>query len=216
MGAVSPLVLPVLPTRDAVVLPGAVTELLVGRPGTIAALREAWAGEGRVLVLLQKQPRQDAPGPGDFVGVGTVAELLDGQRLAENAASVALRGVEPARLVGVERRGDGLVATLEPLPWAPKVPPLPEGLADFVRHVVGRVFSEQLSARALAGLSARDDAELVCAMSPIALLEPTELQAVLESGDLSLVVRRAVLIRDEVEAGPLRRWWLRLRRWLSR
>ncbi|MHB8211704.1 MAG: endopeptidase La [Acidithiobacillus sp.] len=69
-------VLPILPMRNIVLFPGVVLPLGIGRAQSVAAAQEAIRQECPVAVLLQKDPGNDAPGPGDLYSVGTVATIL--------------------------------------------------------------------------------------------------------------------------------------------
>jgi ATP-dependent Lon protease len=61
-----------LPTRNAVMFPGVVAPLMVGRPQTVAGAQAAAQGGKRVGILLQSDPAADAPGPDQLHGVGTI------------------------------------------------------------------------------------------------------------------------------------------------
>src|SRR3990167_444195 len=98
----------VLPVRDGVVLPGAVTELNVGRPGAVAALRHAAEREEPVLVLLQRDPGVDDPKPGELFGVGTLCRVTHAERTSEDAVCVSVAGDQRASVVSIARSGDAL------------------------------------------------------------------------------------------------------------
>ena len=65
-----------LPTRNAVLFPGIVVPLTLGRPQSIAGAQAAAQGDKPVGVLLQSDPSVDTPGPEHLHRVGTVAEIL--------------------------------------------------------------------------------------------------------------------------------------------
>src|SRR6185312_9753293 len=65
-----------LPTRNAVLFPGIVAPLTLGRPQSIAGAQAAAKADKAVGVLLQNDPSIDAPGPEHLHRVGTVAEIL--------------------------------------------------------------------------------------------------------------------------------------------
>ncbi|MGE0384022.1 MAG: endopeptidase La [Gammaproteobacteria bacterium] len=66
----------VIPVRNAVLFPGAIMPLGIGRASSIAAAREAVAHERPIAVLLQRDPAQDNPGPDDLHWVGTEAQVM--------------------------------------------------------------------------------------------------------------------------------------------
>jgi ATP-dependent Lon protease len=65
-----------LPTRNAVLFPGIVVPLTLGRAQSIAGAQAAAQGDKPVGVLLQTDSSVDAPGPEHLHRVGTVAEIL--------------------------------------------------------------------------------------------------------------------------------------------
>jgi ATP-dependent Lon protease len=69
-------VLLVLPVRNLVVFPGAVTQVALGRELSIAAAKEAVNNERKLGILLQKDPAVDEPGPDDLHRVGTVVTAV--------------------------------------------------------------------------------------------------------------------------------------------
>jgi len=69
-------VLLVLPVRNLVVFPGAVTQVALGREISIAAVNEAVKNERRLGILLQKDPAVDEPGPDDLHRVGTLVSVV--------------------------------------------------------------------------------------------------------------------------------------------
>jgi ATP-dependent Lon protease len=71
----APDLLPVLPLRTAVVLPGERAVLPVGRPRSVAAVRAAQAGDGRLLLCPQRDPECEEPAPADLAEVAALARV---------------------------------------------------------------------------------------------------------------------------------------------
>jgi ATP-dependent Lon protease len=69
-------VLLVLPVRNLVVFPGAITQVALGREVSIAAAREAVNNERRLGILLQKDPAVDEPDADDLHRVGTIVSVV--------------------------------------------------------------------------------------------------------------------------------------------
>jgi ATP-dependent Lon protease len=69
-------VLLILPVRNLVVFPGAVTQVALGRDISIAAAREAVASERPLGILLQTDPSVDTPAPEDLYRTGTVVSVV--------------------------------------------------------------------------------------------------------------------------------------------
>jgi ATP-dependent Lon protease len=92
-----PRTLPVIPLREAVLFPGALAPLSVGREASLAALEEAGKRGRHILVVAQKEPSQDLVGPDDVYTWGTIGEI-EGVRRVMGSAQLVLRGVGRARI----------------------------------------------------------------------------------------------------------------------
>src|SRR4029077_5033982 len=66
----------IVPARHAVLFPGSVFPLTVGRERSRAAAQEAARLERPLGVLLQNKPDVDLPGPDDLHWVGTTANVV--------------------------------------------------------------------------------------------------------------------------------------------
>ncbi len=88
-----------LPTRNAVLFPGIVVPLTLGRPQSIAGAQAAAQGDRPVGVLLQNDPAVDAPGPEHLHRVGTVAEILRYVTAPDGNHHVVARGVRRFRVL---------------------------------------------------------------------------------------------------------------------
>ncbi|HSC26979.1 MAG TPA: endopeptidase La [Vicinamibacterales bacterium] len=109
-----PSELPVIPLRNAVVLPMTVAPLGVSRPVSVEAVNRALVGDRAVLLLLQKTDA-DMPGPDDLHRVGTVAVIRQMAK-AETGMRVLVEGVARARAEFLQVEGGLLKALLKPLP----------------------------------------------------------------------------------------------------
>ncbi|GAC1581105.1 MAG: endopeptidase La [Candidatus Dormibacteria bacterium] len=89
--------LPVIPLREAVLFPGALAPLSVGRDSSLAALEEAGNRGRLILVVAQKEAGQDVVGPEDVYSWGTIGEI-EGVRRVMGSAQLVLRGVARARV----------------------------------------------------------------------------------------------------------------------
>ncbi|MEJ2518671.1 MAG: LON peptidase substrate-binding domain-containing protein, partial [Methyloceanibacter sp.] len=82
-----------LPTRNAVLFPGVVAPLMVGRPQTVAGAQAA-ANTGKpVGGLLQSDPTADTPGPDQLNRVGTMAEIMRYVTSPDGAHHLVVRGM---------------------------------------------------------------------------------------------------------------------------
>jgi ATP-dependent Lon protease len=102
-----------LPTRNAVLFPGIVVPLTLGRPQSIAGAQAAAQGDRPVGVLLQTDPAIDAPGPEHLHRVGTVAEILRYVTAPDGNHHVVARGVRRFRVLEFVEGFPFLVAKVE-------------------------------------------------------------------------------------------------------
>lgn len=79
---------PAIPLRDLVIFPRMVSPVFVGREGSLMAIEEAQMDETTMIALLQSDPDQDDPSPGDFfpigmeIAVGRLLSMPDGSSSA--------------------------------------------------------------------------------------------------------------------------------------
>ena len=102
--------LPVLPLRDVVVYPNMVIPLFVGREKSIRALDAAMEADKQILLVAQRSPDVDDPGPKDLYAVGTISTVLQLLKLPDGTIKVLVEGVSRAEVSNVNEPGDYLVA----------------------------------------------------------------------------------------------------------
>lgn len=90
--------LPVIALRDLVFFPYMVLPLLIGRPKSVAALEEAEAGDGLVLLIAQRDATVDDPERSDLYRVGTVIKIVQVSHLADGTARVVMEGLGRGRI----------------------------------------------------------------------------------------------------------------------
>ena len=75
-GALPPDVLLVVPVRNLVMFPGAVTQVALGRELSMRAAQEAVQHGYKLGIVLQKDPSVDNPGPDDLYKIGTTVSVV--------------------------------------------------------------------------------------------------------------------------------------------
>ena len=117
--------LPVLPVRETVLFPHAVMPLTVGRESSIQLIQSL--GEERtILVVAQRDARQDMPDAADLHQTGTIATIHKVVKMPNQSLFVFTEGMERARLGEFEQSTPFLTATYERWPdtESPKSPEL--------------------------------------------------------------------------------------------
>jgi ATP-dependent Lon protease len=97
--------LPVLPLRDVVFYPYVVMPLLVGRPGSLAAIESAMSGQGALLLVAQRNAEVEDPAAADLYRVGVVARVVQVTKQANGAARILVEGVARTRIKRFARVG---------------------------------------------------------------------------------------------------------------
>ena len=105
-----PAELPVIALRDLVYFPYMVLPLLIGRPRSVASLKEAEDGDKLALVVAQKDPEVADPGEDDVHLAGTVVRVLQASRLADGTVRAVFEGIGRARVEQFVPADDGMRA----------------------------------------------------------------------------------------------------------
>jgi len=66
----------IVPVRNMILFPGVVLPLMLGRESSVLAVRAAVEDDRPIGLLLQRDERDDSPGPSDLFKVGTVGEIM--------------------------------------------------------------------------------------------------------------------------------------------
>ncbi|MCE1197580.1 MAG: LON peptidase substrate-binding domain-containing protein, partial [Marinilabiliales bacterium] len=84
--------LPLLPLRNAVLFPGVVMPISVGRSKSLALVREAYAGNRLLGAFTQRNGQVEDPEISDLYSVGTLAEILKVLEMPDGSTTVILQG----------------------------------------------------------------------------------------------------------------------------
>jgi ATP-dependent Lon protease len=88
----------VVPVRQMVLFPEIVFPITIGRPLSVQAAQAAVREQRQVLIVLQKDPSIDEPGPDDLHPVGTVANILRYVTAPDGAHHIICQGVQRVRI----------------------------------------------------------------------------------------------------------------------
>jgi ATP-dependent Lon protease len=204
-------VLPLLPMRNLVLFPHAVTPVGVGRPKSVAALLQAVGGAGLAMVL-QRDATQDDPDRASLFDIGTLAQVVQHAATRDGQHHAMCKGVQRLRL---EELVDGypfLAARVtlidEPSAESAETEALTLTLHQRVAEVLALLPGVPAEvAQALQGL--REAAALADVVAGLLDIELAEKQQLLETIDitlrlnklLDLVTRRIQVLRLQQEIG---------------
>lgn len=88
----TPETLAVLPLRDIVVFPHMIVPLFVGRDKSVRALEHVMHGGKQILLMTQKLPSEDDPGPEQLYDIGTIGTILQLLKLPDGTVKVLVEG----------------------------------------------------------------------------------------------------------------------------
>lgn len=183
-----PEILPVVPIRGLVLFPYTIVPLAVGRQPSLNAVNEAYAGNGLLLLLTQKDGTLENPSPDDLFDVGCVGQVMRMVKLPDGNLNALVQGLGRVRVDYLSRTEPFLEARVSPMP-EPDLEPLPARLEATVRSIreglekvaaLGRQMSPELLLIA-AGLD--DPLRLADLVSANLGLKTDDAQAVLETVD---------------------------------
>ncbi len=198
--------LPVVALRDLVFFPYMVLPLLIGRPRSTVALREAEASPDRLLLLLaQKDPERNDATEEDVFRVGTVARAVQVTTLPDGTCRVVLEGIGRARVERFLPAEDGALRA-EIRSFAPEAETATAGPElDAVGRGVARLFDEyaRLNERVPEELprlvaETRDRVRLLHVVAGHLLVPSLDKQPVLEAADptIALGLVQGLLMRE--------------------
>jgi len=107
--------LPVLPVRDTVLFPHAVLPLTVGRDSSIQLI-QSLGDEKTILVVAQRDARQDTPDASELHMTGTLATIHKVVKMPNQSLFVFTEGTERIRLGEFEQRTPFLTASYDLIP----------------------------------------------------------------------------------------------------
>ncbi len=177
----------VVPLRSAVLFPGIITPLAVGRGSSVAAVQEAARQGRKVGFLLQRDPKTDQVGADDLHWVGTAGEIVRYVPAAEGVHHLAVQGHSRFR---VTEFLDGWPFLVARVVWVPEATEGGEDIeARFLQLKAQAVEAIKLLPNVpdeLAGAVQAIDsaAQLADMVANLLDVENEEKQAVLEAFDL--------------------------------
>lgn len=89
---------PVIPVRDIVIFPGAITSVFVNRPCSVKAIEAAAARDGLIFVVAQREPSVDNPESEELYNVGTLCKVLRNIRLPDGTIKLMIEGTRRCRV----------------------------------------------------------------------------------------------------------------------
>jgi ATP-dependent Lon protease len=133
-----PGALPVLPLRDMVTYPDALTPLAVGQQRSIRLVNDVLSGERMLVMAASKDPQVEEPEPDQIHRVGVAGAVARMLKVPDGTVRILVQGTERVRIGDFVATEPYFIARIEPLPDV--VEPSPE--LEALTHNVQRTFTE--------------------------------------------------------------------------
>jgi ATP-dependent Lon protease len=196
----------ILPVRQAVLFPGTVLPLVVGRPSSIAGAQDAVRAERPIGVILQTDPAVDDPKPTQLHRVGTSAQVLRYITAADGTHHVICQGLRRFRVRDYIPGSPYLVARIEEIGISEVITPEIEARMRLLRERTRDALQllQNPSAELAAAIqNIESPSALADFVSGVSDVTPSEKQEILETFDvrerldkvLALVARRIEVLR---------------------
>jgi len=108
-----PRILPVLPLRDNVIFPYMIFPVLVGREQSINAANYALENDKYIFLAAQKKPNIEGPSKEDIFKEGTIAKIIQIQKLPNGLLKILVDGIIQGRIVEFTDRASFFEAEIE-------------------------------------------------------------------------------------------------------
>jgi ATP-dependent Lon protease len=201
------LLLPLLPLKEMVVFPEAVTPLAIGQERSIKLIDDVLAAERTLALVAVRNPDADPPGFDDVYRIGTAAVVHKMIKIPDGTLRVLVQGTERIRLE--EPAGDEpyLVGRFVPVPDIVEETPEVEALTREVQAQFGRIIEMAAYLPAELQLAAAnvDDPSALCHLVAATLrLKTDERQELLETISVEERLRKVlVILNRELEVSEL-------------
>ena len=197
-----PAVLPILPLKDTVVFPQAMSPLAIGQERSIRAIDDVVAGDRRVALIASRDSSVEAPGFDDVYRVGTVAVVHKLIKVPDGTLRILVQGLERVHLDHEADVDPYLLGEFSALPDvlvdSPEVEALTRNVQGLFARIIGLApyLPEELQ---LAAANV-DDPSALCHLvaSTLRTIPVEERQQILEEVDVEARLRMvsAILSRE--------------------
>lgn len=186
-----------LPMRNLVLFPHVLMPVSVGRPRSIAAIEQAIRNQTPVVIVLQRDPKDENPGVEGLHAVGTTARIVRDLGTHEGVRQLVCQGISRVRIGSPLEGYPFMVVQVTPVDEATPDSTEIEALGLQLRERAGEVLS------LLPGMPAeiahtlqsnRGPAELADIASSLIDVDPAQKQELLEATELEDRLRKVLKV----------------------
>jgi ATP-dependent Lon protease len=188
-----PDALPVLPLRETVTFPDALTPLAVGQERSIKLVNDVLSGNRMLAMVGSRDPENDAPGPDDLYDVGVAGVVARMMKVPDGTLRILVQGGQRVRLTGYVAEEPYLVARIEVLDDVLEPSPELEALTRNVQNTFSEIIEQipYLPEELQLAVTNLDDPSALAHLIAGALRIPTEeKQQLLEEVNVAKRLRR--------------------------
>ena len=135
--------LPCVCTRDVIVYPEMSVRFDVSRPRSLASLSSAIEDNRYVFLVAQRDVSVNDPDVKDVYKFGTVCEIKQILKGNDGVSRVRVDGIYKAKLLSLDKSGDGIVAQIRPVPNFGRETAEPDEI-DAIMRVIKSTFDAYL------------------------------------------------------------------------
>ena len=188
-----PAQLPVLPLRESVPLPDALTPLAIGQERSIQLVNDVLAGDRMLVMLASRDPELETPGPAELHEVGVIGSIARMLKVPDGTLRILVQGAQRVRVTGWVAEAPYLVAEIEELEDVVTESPELTALTRNVQETFGRIVEEvpYLPEELQLAVANIDDPSALSHLIAGSLrIKTEEKQALLEEVDVGARLRR--------------------------
>jgi len=204
---VFPATLPILPLKDTVVFPEAVTPLAIGQERSIKLVEDVVSGDRLLALVTVKDPEADQPGWDDLYEVGTAAVIHKMIKVPDGTLRILVQGLTRSKLDRQVQTDPYLVGEFvelpDEVPETPEVEALTRNVQNLFARVIGLVpyLPEELQ---IAAANVDDPSALCNLVASTLRLKTDEKQRLLELTNVETRLREiSAILNRELEVFEL-------------
>jgi ATP-dependent Lon protease len=188
-----PDAIPVLPLRDSVTFPDALTPLAIGQPRSIKLVDDVLGANRMLAMVASRDPEAEEPGPDQLYEVGVVGVVARMLKVPDGSIRVLVQGTHRVRLGPYVASEPYLVARIAEMPDVAEPTPELEALTRNVQRTFSEIIEqipylpEELQ---LAVANVDDPSALSYLIAGALRIETAEKQELLEQVDVAKRLRR--------------------------
>jgi ATP-dependent Lon protease len=202
-----PQALPVLPLKETVTYPDALTPLAVGQPRSTRLVNDVLSGERTLVMVASRDPTVEEPGPDDLYDVGVAGVVARMIKVPDGTMRILVQGTQRVRIDEYIAEEPYLVARISELPDVVEASPELDALARNVQNTFSQIIEgiPYLPEELQLAVANVDDPSALCHLIAGAMrISTEEKQELLEEVDVAKRLRRlSEILARELEVVQL-------------